>query len=70
MVNEDEIVSVVRENNMIAGMQHLPNVGKSIFGNYHCSNTAFQIFKKMQLQLGLPEHCLTLRALISPIDDI
>ena len=51
-------------------MQHLPNVGKSIFGNYHCSNTAFQIFKKMQLQLGLPEHCLTLGALISPIDDI
>ena len=38
-------------------VQQLLSVGRSIVG-YHRSNTAFQIFKKIQLQLGLPEHCL------------
>ena len=39
-------------------VQLLLSVGRSIVRHYHRSNTAFQIFKKIQLQLGLPEHWL------------
>ena len=39
-------------------VQQLLSCARSIVGHYHRSNVAFQTFQKIQLQLGLPEHCL------------
>ena len=39
-------------------VQQLLSCARSIVGHYHRSNTAFQLFAKIQSQLDLPKHCL------------
>ena len=39
-------------------VQQLLSCARTIVGHYHRSNVAFQTFKNIQQQLGLPDHCL------------
>ena len=43
---------------MQPAVQKLLTTARSLVGHYHCSNSSFQNFKKIQSQLNLPDHVL------------